>query len=63
MCTIQRKIFSNYCFKQCPNIFAYKILRFVMVFITLRNNINISLKIKRKICELYQYIKDGNIAW
>ena len=50
-----RRIVSNNCFKQYWNIFIYKILCFVMTFITLQDNRN-KIKILRKICD------DSNIS-
>ena len=44
----QRKIVSNYCFKQCSNEYFYKIMCFLMRFITIRNNRNISIKNSKK---------------
>ena len=58
----QRKIVSNYCFKQCSNILVYKILCFLMPFNTLRGNRNISLKNSKKNLCISPIVRDSNIS-
>ena len=61
MCITQRKIISNYGFKQCSNKYCLQTIVFLMPFITLRNNRFFYLKIKKKIPN-FLIVEVGNIS-
>ena len=63
MCITQRKIVSNYCFKQCCNKYCLQTIVFLMPFIILRNNKHFfSFKNSKKKLWIFAIVKDGNIS-